>query len=83
MQYTIRPAITADLESLDRIHSKNMKGYIEKIYPWKPTLFKDNFATQDYQVVEHQSQIIGLIKVVASITNVYLAEIQITEEYQN
>ena len=83
MQYTLRSATINDLHFLDRIHSKNMQGYVEQIYSWNSTLFKDNFAAQDYQVIEHQNQIIGLVKVVRSKTELYLAEIQISHEYQN
>ena len=83
MQYVLRPARTVDIKILDLIHTNNMKGYVEKIYPWKPTLFRDNFTTEDYQIVEYQNQTIGFIKVVTSKTDVYLAEIQITNKYRN
>ena len=82
MQYMIRAATVKDLDFLDYIHTKNMKRYVEKVYPWKPTLFRDNFTTQDYQVVEYQSQIAGFIKVVTSETEIYLAEVQVSHEYQ-
>ena len=83
MQYTIRFATAEDINILDRLHTENMKGYVELVYPWNPTLFKDNFIPQDYQVIKYQNKIIGFIKVVVSETDIYLAEIQIADNYQN
>ncbi len=82
MQYTIRKAIATDLNILDRIHTENMKGYVEKVYPWNPTLFRDSFMPQDYRVIEIDNQIIGFIKVVVLETEIYLGEIQIVRDYQ-
>ncbi len=84
MDYSIRQATPMDIELLDLIHTENMKGYVEKIYPWNPQLFRDqfNFNCHDYQVIEINNQIIGFIKVVYSETEIYLAEIQIAKNYQ-
>ena len=83
MQYTIRKATTKDLNILDLIHTENMKGYVEKVYPWNYTMFCDRFIADNYQVVEINNKIIGFIKVVSSDTEIYLAEIQIARDYQN
>ena len=82
MQYTIRQATKKDLNILDRIHTENMKGYVEKVYPWNPTLFRDRFIAQEYQIIEIQDKIIGCLKVVRSDREIYLAEIQINSNYQ-
>ena len=82
MDYTIRQATPVDIELLDLIHTENMKGYVEKIYPWNPQLFRDHFSCHDYQVIEINNRIIGFMKVVWSETEIYLAEIQITKNYQ-
>ena len=82
MQYTIRQATTEDIDILDRIHTENMKGYVEKVYPWNPTLFRDRFMPQDYQIIATKDKIIGFIKVVVSDTEIYLGEIQIKCNYQ-
>lgn len=82
MEYTIRKAIAEDLEILDRIYTENMKGYVEKVYPWNATLFRDNFIPQDYEVIESQEQLIGFAKLVTTETDLYLAEIQIARQYQ-
>ena len=82
MQYTICQATAEDINLLDRLHRENMKGYVEKIYPWNPTLFKDNFIPLDYRVIKYQNKIIGFIKVVVS-EDIYLAEIQLDSNYQN
>ena len=82
MQYTIRQATAEDIELLDRIHTENMKGYVEKVYPWNPSLFRDRFMPQDYQIIATKERIIGFIKVVVSDTEIYLAEIQIKCNYQ-
>lgn len=83
MQYTIRQATAEDVNILDRIHTKNMKGYVEKVYPWNPKLFRDIFVPQDYQVVEFKNIIIGFIKVIVTEDDIYLGEIQIDSNYQN
>ena len=83
MQYTIRSATVEDLELLDRIHRENMRGYVAKVYPWNPTLFRDNFTPQDYRVIEERQTIAGFFKVVSSETDIYLGELQIIGERQN
>ena len=82
MEYTIRQATKKDLNTLDRIHTENMKGYVEKVYPWNPTLFRDRFIAQEYQIIEIQDKIIGFIKVVRYDREIYLGEIQIESNYQ-
>ena len=71
MQYTIDCATAEDLDLLDRIHRENMQGYVAQVYPWNPTLFRDNFVPQDYQVIKDRHTIIGF-KVVRSETDIYL-----------
>ncbi len=83
MQYQIRKARDEDLETLDRIYTENMKGYVEKVYPWNETLFRDNFVPEEYQVIEAQQQLVGFIKIITSATDIYLAEIQIANQYHN
>ena len=83
MDYTIRQATAVDIELLDLIYTENMKGYVEKNYPWKPQLFRESFSCHDYQVIEINNRIIGFMKVVWSETEIYLAEIQIAKNYQN
>ncbi len=82
MEYKIREAIAEDLEILDHIYTENMKGYVEKVYLWNATLFRDNFIPQDYQVIEINQQLIGFTKLVTTETDIYLAEIQIARKYQ-
>jgi len=83
MLYSFRQATTEDLIVLDRIHTDNMRSYVEKMYPWKPKLFADSFIASQYRVVESNQEIIGFIKIVVSDTDIYLAEIQISSKYQN
>ncbi len=45
-----------------------MKSYVEKIYSWNPTLFRDRFIPQDNQIIEIEKQIIGSIEVAVSLT---------------
>ena len=70
MDYTIRQATAVDLDLLDLIHTENMKGYVEKIYPWKPQLFRESFSCHDYQVIEINNQIIGFVKMVMGARNI-------------
>jgi ribosomal protein S18 acetylase RimI-like enzyme len=83
MQFSLRQATAEDLDILDSIHTKNMKGYVERVYPWNATLFRNNFHPEEYQVIELNQKIIGFMKVVLSKQELYLAEIQILEKYQN
>lgn len=83
MKCILHQATAEDIDVLDRLHTENMKGYVEKVYPWNPTLFKDNFIPQDYRVIKYSSKIIGFLKVVLSKNDIYLAEIQIISNYQN
>ena len=83
MQYILRQASIQDLEILDRIYAANMKSYVEKVYPWNPRLFRDCFIPEEYQIVEIKQKVVGFIKIVTSITDTYLGEIQIAKEYQN
>ena len=82
IRYTLDYATAKDIDILDRIHTENMKEYVEKIYPWNPTLFR-NFVAKDYRVIKYQNEIIGFIKVVVLPTDIYLGEIQIARNYQN
>ncbi len=82
MQYTLIPASVTDIDFLDFIHTENMKPYVEKLYPWKPQLFRNHFLVDDYQVIYINNQIIGFLKVVFLETEIYLAEIQIAKDYQ-
>ena len=83
MNYSWRSATEADLELLNQIHRSNMKGYVEQVYPWNPTLFIDNFVAEQYQVIETNNCIAGFIKVTINRDDVYLAEIQIAHCHQN
>ena len=83
MQYTIRKATSLDLDLLDLIHTENMKGYVEKIYPWNPQLFRNQFIPDQYQVIEIDNVIVGFMKIVSSETEIYLGEIQISKDFQN
>lgn len=83
MNYYLRLATEADLELLDRIHTENMKGYVEQIYPWNPTLFIDNFVAEQYQVIKVNNCIAGFVKIVISQSDLYLGELQIVSPYQN
>ncbi|MGF1589731.1 MAG: GNAT family N-acetyltransferase [Pleurocapsa sp.] len=80
--YTLRQATVKDLDLLAHIHAGNMQGYVEQVYPWNPTLFRDSFVSQDYQIIELKNSLIGFIKVVVT-SEIYLAEIQIDRHYQN
>ena len=82
MEYTICQATKKDLNTLDRIHTENMKGYVEKVYPWNTTLFRDRFLAQKYQIIEIQNKMIGFIKVIRSDSEIHLGEIQIESNYQ-
>ena len=83
MQYILRQASIQDLEILDRIHTANIKDYVEKFYSWNERLFRDGFIPEEYQIVEIEQKVVGFIKIVTSTTDVYLGEIQIAKEYQN
>jgi len=83
MHYFLRQAAIEDIALLDRIYTENMKSYVEKVYTWESTLFTDNFIASEYQVVESNHEIIGFIKIVTTDTDVYIAEIQISCDYQN
>ena len=82
MEYKLRQASDRDLKACNCIHRENMKGYVEKVYPWNDNLFCSNFNPQEYQVIEVQQQLAGFYKIVASTTEIYLAEIQIKKQYQ-
>ena len=83
MEYQIRTARDYDLETLNILYTENMKSRVEEIYPWNETLFRRNFVSQEYQVIQRQQKPIGFFKIVASATDIYLAEIQIANQYQN
>ena len=85
MKYNVRTATAVDLPQLNRIHTENMQAYVERVYPWNSTLFKDNFVASEYRVIESNQNIqniLGFFKVVSS-KDIYLAEIQIARSYQN
>lgn len=82
MQYTLRKAKVEDIAILDAIHTQNMKSYVEQLYPWNPQLFRKNFIPHHYDVIEINNSIIGFMKVVSSENEIYLAEIQIAQDYQ-
>ena len=82
MNYSIRQATIKDLAILDRIHTENMQGYVEKVYPWNSQLFRNYFVSEDYQIIEIKGQIIGFFKITRSTTDIYLGEIQIETNYQ-
>ncbi|MGF1482062.1 MAG: GNAT family N-acetyltransferase [Cyanophyceae cyanobacterium] len=82
LKFTLRRARHEDLERLDRIHSQNMKGYVERVYPWQPELFREHFVPEEFTVVELAGTVVGFIKVVLG-EDIYLGEIQVKPEYQN
>ena len=51
MKYTLHTASVKDIDFCDLIHTQNMKPYVEKLYLWKPQLFRNNFIADDYQVI--------------------------------
>ncbi|WP_036479312.1 GNAT family N-acetyltransferase [Myxosarcina sp. GI1] len=81
--YLIRQATKSDLDLLDRLYTENMKGYVERVYPWNSKLFRDKFVPLEYLVLECNRQIVGFFKIVFERENIYLAEIQICSEYRN
>ena len=83
MQHTVRKATPTDIDLLDSIHTENMKGYVEKNYPWNPQLFRDRFIPDEYQVIEIDNTVVGFLKIVASESEIYLGEIQISKDFQN
>jgi hypothetical protein len=48
MQYTLDYGTSKDIDILDRIHTENMKEYVEQVCPWNPRLFRNNFVARDY-----------------------------------
>lgn len=82
MRYILRQATDKDKDILNRIHAENMRGYVEKVYPWDSNLFSNSFIPEEYQIVATNQNLIGFIKVVVSETDIYLAEIQIAKPYQ-
>ena len=82
MRYYVRTATAADMAELNRLHTENMQAYVERVYPWNATLFKDNFVASEYQIIESNHNILGFFKLVVS-QDIYLAEIQIAGSYQN
>ena len=82
MKYNIRTATAVDLPKLDRIHTENMQAYVERVYSWNSTLFRNKFVALEYRVIESNQNILGFFKVVSS-KDIYLAEIQIARSYQN
>ena len=83
MQHTVRKATPTDIDILDLIHTNNMKGYVEKNYPWNPQLFRDLFIPDEYQVIEIDNTVVGFMKIVISESEIYLGEIQISKDFQN
>ena len=83
MQHTVRKATPTDIDLLDSIHTENMKGYVEKNYPWNPQLFRDLFIPDEYQVIEIDNTVVGFMKIVISESEIYLGEIQISKDFQN
>ncbi|MEO0927323.1 MAG: GNAT family N-acetyltransferase [Cyanobacteria bacterium J06643_13] len=83
MQYYFRLATAVDLRQLDHIYRQNMKPYVERIYAWDSTLFRNNFVASHYQVIEVKGVTAGFLKLVKNDAEIYLAEIQIRDRYQN
>ncbi|ACK69134.1 GCN5-related N-acetyltransferase [Gloeothece citriformis PCC 7424] len=83
MKILLRQAKDDELNFLDALYTENMKESVERVYPWNPNLFRQNFVAADYQVIEIEKVIIGFIKVVREEKEIYLGEIQVRRVYQN
>ncbi|MBE9170376.1 hypothetical protein IQ238_23600 [Pleurocapsales cyanobacterium LEGE 06147] len=55
MKLILRQATEKDLAWMESLHTENMKGYVERVYPWNPILFRKNFQAREYKVIEFKA----------------------------
>lgn len=61
----------------------NMQYYVELNYPWNADFFKSKFILDDYTILLQEKEIIGFLKLMPEVNNLYLGEIQIKNKFQN
>ena len=83
----LRPATEADRAFLWRLHLTTLKQYIEATWKWDEAsqrdFFNQNFGVEGLQIILHENESIGMIRIDPREDCVYLGAIQITPAYQN
>lgn len=83
MKIRFRQATQADIEFLDSIYTLGLQKHVERIYTWKPELFRQKFNPLLTQVIISDGIEVGMVTVKRQVDELYLGDIVILPEFQN
>lgn len=78
----LRPSTMDDLDFLEVLYSESMSRYLEAHSEWDPSLFRKRFIPEHYRVVLLDETRVGQLKVFTEISELFLADIQISVNYR-
>ncbi|HEY9692908.1 MAG TPA: GNAT family N-acetyltransferase [Oculatellaceae cyanobacterium] len=83
MKILFRQATQADIEFLDSIYRLGLQKHVERIYTWKPELFRQKFNPLLTQVIISDGIEVGMVTVKKQVDELYLGDLVILPEFQN
>lgn len=78
-----RPATEIDLDFLDWMHTVCMKDHVDRIYPWKPHLFRQTFNPSSIQLILVDDIEVGMLQTEQHNDELYLGNLLILPAFQN
>jgi len=84
--YSLRPATKTDFAFLQKLHKLTLKPYVEQIWGWndlqQEKLLCDRFDPAKLQVIQIESEDVGVLQVEEKIEQIFLANILLLPEWQ-
>lgn len=84
--YTLRPATSADYTWLQELHHSTMRNVVERTWGWneieQDNFFRRSFHPDRTQIVQVNSNDVGMIEVEQAPTELLLVNIQISPNHQ-
>jgi ribosomal protein S18 acetylase RimI-like enzyme len=59
-----------------------MREHVDRVYPWKPELFRQTFDPRPIQVVVADEKEVGMLRVTEDAEGLYLGQISIAPSHQ-
>lgn len=85
-EISFQPVGEEDYDFLWRLHRKEFKHYVDEIWgwdeAWQANYFRERFDRQGQRLILYRGKRIGTVKVIEQESQVFLAYIAITSEYQ-
>jgi len=82
MLIALRPAGPGDIDMLDAMHTLCMRPHVERVYPWKPELFRETFDPSAAEVITVDGADAGMLTLAGEPGAILLRTIIIFPEFQ-